>query len=155
MTLTINLSGTDDGGRAVTATSTIPVTAAPTVAGVLQIGGDYAITQQSVETTCGDTGAPIPVAGVVTHWPGSADFALRDTCGTTFTGNVQTNGLFAATAILGPDNSGQTFTQRLEGRFMSNGFTARLTVDVTPRNCRFTRDWAAVKQGQANIVPGR
>jgi hypothetical protein len=111
-----------------------------------QITGTYQIVQRAVETTCGDTGTPATVNGTVTTTAGSDAFVLRDTGGTTFNGTVQTNGQFTANAVFGPDASGQTFTQRLEGTFTTTGFTGRLNVDVQPRNCRFTRDWTGTKQ---------
>ena len=121
--------------------------------GVLQVAGQYRIVQQAVETTCGDTGAPPAVTGTVTHAAGATSFVLSDTGGTTFTGTVQTTGQFTATATFGPDSAGQTYAQRLEGRFSTTGFTGRLDVDVSPRTCRFARDWTATKQGSPNVLP--
>lgn len=114
--------------------------------GTLAIAGTYQIVQRAVETTCGDTGTPATVTGTVTNTPGAAPFVLSDTGGTTFNGTLQSNGSFTATAVFGPDSGGQTYTQRLEGTFTATGFTARLNVDVSPRNCRFTRDWTGTKQ---------
>ena len=108
--------------------------------------GNYTIVQRAVETSCGDTGTPATVTGTVTHATGTEAFSLRDTGGTTFNGTVQANGAFTANAVFGPDATGQTFTQRLEGTFANNGFTARLSVTVSPRNCAFTRDWTGTKQ---------
>lgn len=122
-------------------------------AGVLQVAGTYQIVQRAVESTCNDGGAPIPVTGTVTHAPGAATFVLADTGGTTFRGSVRESGDFTADAVFGPDAGGRTFTQRLEGRFATTGFTARLTVDVQPQPCRFTRDWTATKQGPPNVIP--
>ena len=110
-----------------------------------QIAGTYQIVQRAVETTCGDTGTPATVQGTVTTTAGSDAFVLRDTGGTTFNGTVQSSGQFTANAVFGPDGSGQTFTQRLEGTFATTGFTGRLNVDVQPRNCRFARDWTGTK----------
>jgi hypothetical protein len=121
--------------------------------GVLQVAGQYQIVQQAVETSCGDTAAPPTVTGTVTQAPGAASFVLADTGGTTFTGTVQTTGEFTATATFGPDSAGQTYAQRLEGRFSATGFTGRLGVDVSPRACRFTRDWTGTKQGAPNVLP--
>lgn len=121
--------------------------------GVLQVAGQYQITQQGVTDTCGQ-GTQIPsVSGTVTHTPGGSTFTLADTGGTTFTGTVQTTGSFSANAQFGPDASGQTFVQQLEGRFTTSGFTAELRVDVRPRNCNFTRAWSATKQGAPNVIP--
>ena len=114
--------------------------------GVVVVAGTYQIVQRTVETTCGDTGTPATVTGTVTNTPGTTPFVLSDTGGTTFNGSVQSNGAFNATAVFGPDSGGQTYTQRLEGTFTSTGFTARLNVDVTPRNCRFARDWTGTRQ---------
>ena len=108
--------------------------------------GNYQIVQRVVENSCGDTGTPATVTGTVTHATGSDSFTLRDTGGTTFTGTVQANGSFSANAVFGPDSGGQTYTQRLEGTFGTGGFTARLSVTVTPRNCAFTRDWTGTRQ---------
>ena len=108
--------------------------------------GNYQIVQRAVENSCGDTGTPATVTGTVTHTTGSDTFTLRDTGGTTFNGTVQANGSFVANAVFGPDAGGQTYTQRLEGSFGTSGFTARLNVTVTPRNCAFTRDWTGTKQ---------
>jgi hypothetical protein len=121
--------------------------------GVLQVAGQYQIVQRTVDNTCGDAGTPPAVTGTVTHAPGADSFVLADTGGTTFTGTVRTTGDFAATALFGPDATGNTYTQRLEGRFTTTGFTGRLGVDVSPRNCRFTRDWTATKQGSPNVLP--
>lgn len=121
--------------------------------GVLQVAGQYRITQQTVDNTCGDTGAPATVTATVTHTPGSGTFVLADTGGTTFNGTVQPTGEFSANAVFGPDASGHTYTQRLDGRFSTTGFTGRLGVDVTPRACRFTRDWTGTKQGTPNVLP--
>jgi hypothetical protein len=107
--------------------------------------GTYQIVQRTVDNTCGDTGTPPNVQGTVTQTQGSTAFVLRDTGGTTFTGDVQADWTFTANAVFGPDSGGQTYTQRLTGTFTATGFTARLTVDVTPRNCRFTRDWTGTK----------
>ena len=114
--------------------------------GAVVVAGTYQIVQRTVETTCGDTGTPATVTGTVTNTPGTTPFVLSDTGGTTFNGSVQPNGAFNATAVFGPDSGGQTFTQRLEGTFTSTGFTARLNVDVTPRNCRFARDWTGTRR---------
>ena len=126
--------------------------AGPTPA-VLQLAGQYGIVQQMVETTCGDTAPPPSVTGTVIHTPGAQTFVLSDSGGTTFTGTVQTAGQFAATATFGPDSSGSTYAQRLEGRFSTTGFTARLDVEVSPRACRFARDWTGTKQGPPNVIP--
>jgi hypothetical protein len=121
--------------------------------GVLQVAGQYQITQQGVSDTCGQ-GTQIPsVSGTVTHAPGAASFTLADTGGTTFTGSVQTTGTFTANAQFGPDASGQTFVQQLEGRFTTAGFTATLRVEVRPRSCNFVRNWTATKQGAPNVIP--
>jgi hypothetical protein len=82
----------------------------------------------------------------VTNTPGAAPFVLSDSGGTTFNGTVESNGTFTATAVFGPDSGGQTYSQRLEGTFSATGFTARLNVDVSPRNCRFSRDWTGTKR---------
>ena len=126
--------------------------AAPTP-GVLQVAGQYQIVQQTVDNTCGDTGTPPAVTGIVTHAAGADTFVLADTGGTTFTGTVRSTGDFTATAVFGPDATGNTYTQRLEGRFTTAGFTGRLGVDVSPRSCRFTRDWTGTKQGSPNVLP--
>ena len=60
---------------------------------------------------------------------------------------------FTATAVFGPDSTGNTYTQRLEGRFTTSGFTGRLNVNVLPKACAFTRNWTAAKQGAANVFP--
>jgi hypothetical protein len=125
----------------------------PPTPGVLQVAGQYQITQQGVTDTCGQ-GTQIPsVTGTVTHAPGGSTFTLADTGGTTFSGMVQTNGTFSATAQFGPDASGQTFAQQLQGRFTTTGFTAELRVEVRPRNCNFTRNWTGTKQGAPNVIP--
>ena len=118
----------------------------PPPSGVIVVAGTYQIVQRTVETTCGDTGTPATVTGTVTNTPGTTPFVLSDTGGTTFNGSVEPNGAFNATAVFGPDSGGQTYTQRLEGTFTSSGFTARLNVDVTPRNCRFARDWTGTRR---------
>ena len=123
-----------------------PGPAGPAAPGAVVVAGTYQIVQRTVETTCGDTGTPATVTGTVTNTPGTTPFVLSDTGGTTFNGTVQPNGAFSATAVFGPDPGGQTFTQRLEGTFTSTGFTARLNVDVTPRNCRFARDWTGTRR---------
>ena len=130
-----------------------PPTTLPPQPGVLQVAGTYQIAQRAVTNTCGDTGAPIPVTGTVTHAPGGDTFVLADTGGTTFNGSVRATGDFTANAVFGPDTRGNTFTQRLAGRFTANGFTARLEVDVNPQGCAFTRDWSANKQGTPNVFP--
>jgi hypothetical protein len=130
-----------------------PTTPPPPQPGVLQVAGTYQIVQQAVTTTCNDSGTPIPVTGVVTHTPGAGTFVLADTGGTTFNGTVQANGDFTANAVFGPDARGNTFTQRLAGRFAATGFTGRLQVDVSPQTCAFTRDWTATKQGAPNVFP--
>jgi hypothetical protein len=130
-----------------------PTAAPPPQAGVLQVAGTYQIVQRAVSSSCNDSGTPIPVTGVVTHAPGAGTFVLADSGGTTFNGTVQANGEFTANAVFGPDAQGNTFTQRLAGRFAATGFAARLEVDVTPRACAFTRDWTATKQGAPNVFP--
>jgi hypothetical protein len=62
-------------------------------------------------------------------------------------------GTFTANATFGPDATDQTFTQQLQGRFTTGGFTAALSVHVAPRNCDFTRNWTATKAGAPNVIP--
>jgi hypothetical protein len=113
----------------------------------------YRIDQQGVTDTC-NQGTQIPaVNGTVTHTPSSSTFTMSDTGGTNFSGTVENNGNFVANAVFGPDSGGQTFTQRLQGRFTTTGFTGQLAVDVQPRNCNFTRNWTATKQGSPNTFP--
>jgi hypothetical protein len=121
--------------------------------GVLQVAGQYQITQQQLTDTCGGGGQPPSVTGTVTHTAGGTSFSMSDTGGTTFDGTVQNTGTFTATATFGPDATGQTFTQQLQGRFTTGGFTAALSVHVTPRNCDFTRNWTATKVGAPNVIP--
>jgi hypothetical protein len=143
-TVTAVVNAVDANGRAVTATVTIPVNGPPTASGLF-VTANYQIVQAAVSTTCGDTGTPATVTGWVTL-TGSDTFQLRDTGGTTFNGTIQAGGAFVATAVFGPDASGQTFSQRLEGAFVSGaGFTARLDVTVSPRNCAFTRNWTGTR----------
>jgi hypothetical protein len=143
-TLTLVVNATDANNRAVTANLTIPVGGPATSAGLF-ITGNYQIVQAAVSNSCGDTGTPATVTGWVTM-TGSDSFQLRDTGGTTFTGTVGATGGFVANAVFGPDGSGQTYTQRLEGNFTSGaGFTGRLDVAVSPRNCAFTRDWTGTR----------
>lgn len=139
------------GGDSAPSTPTTPTIPTPTVPGVLQVAGTYQIVQAAVSDTCGQTGAPIPVTGTVVHAAGAGTFTLSDTGGTNFSGAVERDGAFAATATLG--SGGQVFSQRLEGRFAATGFTGALAVDVSPTNCRFTRNWTATKQGAPNIFP--
>ena len=128
---------------------------APTApsASVLQIAGGYAVSQRAVTDTCGQTGQPAAVTATVTHAAGASTFTMADTGGTNFSGTVDSTGAFAANAVFGPDGTGQTYTQRLQGRFTTSGFTADLSVDVTPRVCNFTRAWTATKQGSPNVIP--
>jgi hypothetical protein len=133
--------------------STTNPTPAPTP-GVLQIAGQYQILQQAATDTCGQTGQPQPVTATATHGAGANTFTMRDTGGTSFSGTVQNSGEFTASAVSGPDSGGQTFTQQLQGRFGVSGFTATLSVHVTPQNCDFTRNWTATKQGSPNVFPG-
>jgi hypothetical protein len=142
-TVTMVLNATDDRGAAVSSTVTLPVNGPPTRAGLF-ITGNYQIAQATLTNTCGDTAAPPSVTGWVTL-TGPDSFQLRDTGGTTFTGMVGGDGRFVATAVFGPDPSGQTFTQRLEGTFSGNEFTGTLSVSVQPRNCAFTRTWTATR----------
>jgi hypothetical protein len=59
---------------------------------------------------------------------------------------VEAGGPFTANAVFGPDSGGQTYTQRLEGLFVSGaGFTGTLNVTVQPRNCAFTRGWTGTR----------
>jgi hypothetical protein len=133
--------------------STSPTPSPSPTPGVLQVSGTYQITQTAVSDTCGQIGNPAAVTGTVTHAPGAATFSLQDTGGTTFSGTIQSNGDFTSTATFGPDASGNTFAQRLAGRFATTGFGGQLDVDVSPRGCRFTRSWTAVKQGAPNVFP--
>jgi hypothetical protein len=142
-TATIVVNATGDSGGTVSATLTLPVGGPPTRSGLF-ITGNYQIAQAAVTNTCGDTAAPPAVTGWVTL-AGPDAFQLRDTGGTTFTGTVQDDGRFVATAVFGPDSGGQTYTQRLEGTFGSAGFTGVLSVSVQPRNCAFTRNWTATR----------
>jgi hypothetical protein len=121
--------------------------------GVLQVAGAYQITQQQLTDTCGGGGQPAAVTGTVTHTPGSNTFSMGDTGGTTFNGSVQNTGDFTANGVFGPDSGGQTYTQQLQGRFATDGFTATLSVQVAPRSCDFTRRWTATKQGGRNVIP--
>jgi hypothetical protein len=121
--------------------------------GVLQVAGSYQISQTAVDDTCGMSSAPVSFAGTVAHTAGATTFVLTDTVGTRFTGTVERDGNFTATATQGPDSGGQTYFERLEGRFTTSGFSSALRVDVSPRNCRFTRSWTAVKQGAPNVIP--
>jgi len=103
--------------------------------------------------TCGG-GQPPSVSATVTHTAGANSFSMADTGGTTFAGAVQNSGQFTATASFGPDTNGQTFSQQLQGTFTTAGFNATLAVHATPRNCDFTRNWTATKQGAPNVIPG-
>ena len=141
LTLVINATASS---RGVSTTLTVPVNGPTTSAG-LSITANYQIVQSTITTSCGDTGAPATVTGWVTL-TGPDTFQLRDTGGTTFNGSVAGDGRFSATAVFGPDAGGQTFTQRLEGTFTSGGgFTGRLDVAVTPRNCAFARTWTGTR----------
>jgi hypothetical protein len=143
-TLTLVINATDTNNRSVAANLSIPVGGPATSAGLF-ITGNYQIVQTSVSNSCGDTGTPATVTGWVTM-TGSDSFQLRDTGGTTFTGTVNASGAFVGNAVFGPDASGQTYTQRLEGTFTSGaGFTGRLDVTVSPRNCAFTRHWTGTR----------
>jgi hypothetical protein len=136
------------GGR----TSTPPPSpTGPT--GALQVAGTYQISQTAVDDTCGVSSAPISFTGTVAHTAGGTIFTLTDTVGTNFNGTVERDGNFTAMATVGPDSGGQTYSERLEGRFTATGFSATLRVDVSPRNCRFTRSWTAAKQGAPNVIP--
>jgi hypothetical protein len=97
--------------------------------------------------------ASVSFTGTVVHTTGGTTFTLTDTVGTRFSGTVERDGNFTATATQGPDAGGQTYAERLEGRFTTSGFSAGLRVDVSPRNCRFTRNWTATKQGTPNVIP--
>ena len=119
---------------------------------VLQVAGQYQITQQTMTDTCGG-GQPPSVSATVTHTAGTNAFSMSDSGGTTFAGTVQTSGQFTATATFGPDANGQTFSQQLQGTFTANGFNATLTVHASPRTCDFTRSWTATKQGPPNVIP--
>ena len=121
--------------------------------GALQVAGTYQISQIAVDDTCGMSSAPISFGGTVAHTPGATTFTLIDTAGTRFSGTVERDGNFNATATQGPDSGGQTYSERLEGRFTTTGFSATLRVDVSPRNCQFTRSWTAAKQGAPNVFP--
>ena len=142
-TAALVVNATGDTGGAITAAFSLPVNGPPTRAGLL-ITGNYQIVQTAVTTTCGDTAAPPTVTGWVTL-TGPDAFQLRDTGGTTFTGTVQDDGRFVATAVFGPDAGGQTYTQRLEGTFGANAFTGTLSVTAQPRSCTFTRTWTAAR----------
>ena len=113
---------------------------------VLQVAGTYQISQTALEDTCGMSSAPVSFPGTVAHTAGATTFTLTDSVGTRFTGTVNREGNFTATVTVGPDPGGQTYSERLEGRFTATGFSATLRVDVSPRNCWFTRSWTAVKQ---------
>jgi hypothetical protein len=122
----------------------VPVGGPATAAGLF-ITSNYTIVQSALTNTCGDTGTPATVTGWVSLTGGDT-FQLRDTGGTSFTGTVQPSGHFTANAVFGPDGGGQTFTQRLEGAFVSGaGFTGVLNVTVQPRNCTFTRAWTGTR----------
>jgi len=143
-TLTLVINAMDTNDNAVTANVSVPVNGPATSAGLF-ITSNYQIVQSTVSTTCGDTGTPATVTGWVTM-TGADSFQLRDTGGTTFNGTVQASGAFVANAVYGPDAGGQTYTQRLQGLFTSGGgFTARLDVTVSPRNCTFTRNWTGTR----------
>ena len=122
-------------------------------ADLAQIAGAYGITQRAVSDTCGQTGTPPAVTATVAHTAGAATFTMADTGGTNFSGTVDSSGAFTANAVFGPDATGQTYTQRLQGRFTTVGFTADLSVDAAPRVCNFTRGWTATKQGSPNVIP--
>jgi hypothetical protein len=127
-------------------------TAPSTTPRVLQVAGQYQITQQTMTDTCGG-GQPPSVSATVTHTAGTNPFSMSDSGDTTLAGTVQASGQFTATATFGPDANGQTFSQQLQGAFTTNGFNATLTVHASPRNCDFTRSWTATKQGPPNVIP--
>lgn len=130
-----------------------PTSPTPSNPAALQVAGAYQISQTALEDNCGMSSAPISFMGTVAHTAGATTFMLTDTAGTRFSGAVERDGTFNATATQGPDAGGQTYSERLEGRFTATGFSATLRVDVSPRNCRFTRSWTAVKQGAPNVFP--
>ena len=92
--------------------------------------------------------APVTFMGTVAHVAGGTTLTLTDTVGTNFRGTVERDGSFTATATQGPDSAGQTYSEVQEGRFTASGFSATLRVEVSPRNCRFTRSWTAVKRAE-------
>ena len=98
-------------------------------------------------------GKPTRSSTAATATPTLCDLGLTDTVGTRFSGAVERDGNFNATATQGPDSGGQTYAGRLEGRFTATGFSATLRVDVSPRHCGFTRSWMAAKQGAPNVLP--
>jgi len=130
-----------------------PTSPTPSNPGVLQVSGAYQISQTALDDNCGMSSAPVTFMGNVAHTAGATTFTFTDTVGTRFSGTVERDGNFTATATQGPDSGGQTYNERLEGRFTATGFAATLRVDVSPRNCRFTRSWTAAKQGAPNVVP--
>ena len=103
----------------------------------LQVAVTYQISQTAGDDTCGMSSAPVSFNGTVSHTAGT----------------VERDGNFTATATVGPDAGGQTYSERLEGRFTAAGFSATLRVNVSPRNCQFTRNWTAAKQGAPNVFP--
>lgn len=141
------------GGSGTAPSPPAPATPSAPPSGVLQIGGQYQITQRELTDNCGGGGQPASVTATITHTPGSSSFSMRDSGGTTFNGTVQPNGDFSADGLFGPDSTGQTFTQQLQGRFTAGGFTATLSVRAMPRNCDFTRAWTGVKLGAPNEFP--
>jgi hypothetical protein len=140
------------GGNTSTAPSsrTSPAGSNP---GTLQVTGTYQISQTAGDDTCGMSSATVSFEGTVAHTAGGTTFTLTDTVGTNFTGTVERDGNFTATATIGPDSGGQTYSERLEGRFTATGFSATLRVEVSPRDCRFSRNWTAAKQGAPNVFP--
>jgi hypothetical protein len=121
--------------------------------GALHVAGVYQISQTAGDDTCGMSSAPVSFAGTVSHTAGGTTFTLTDTVGTNFGGTVERDGSFTATVTVGPDAGGQTYSERLDGRFTATGFSATLRVNVSPRNCQFTRNWTAAKQGTPNVFP--
>src|SRR5262245_1592506 len=104
----VGCGGGSNGSTTASPTNPTPTQAQPAV---LQVGGQYSIVQQAATDTCGQTGQPIPVTATLTHTAGATAFVLADTGGTTFTGSVAGSGEFTASAVFGPDGSGQTYTQ--------------------------------------------
>jgi len=127
---------------------------------VLSVGGDYSIQKTLVSDACDHQQGAFTNPGSVRHTPGSTTFVLNDHGTRDLPGSVDRDGTFTLQPFQGPAGGVAGRDTYDGGRFSATGFSVHVTTVAfrsqgTPPapDCIVVTQWAAVKQGPANVIP--
>jgi hypothetical protein len=120
---------------------------------VLTVGGDYTMAVALTENGCGAvTVLPLPTR--VAQTPGALQFQLTHGPAT-YAGTLDATGGSFRTAARTFSDAISTQVVHIEGRFLTTGLEAVVTVDQSAPApaCRYLVRWAGTKVGAANVIP--